>query len=190
VSRGVLIGILFLGLAEFSYGFWIPAKAWLSQVLLAQAWQSSQRDQTVHKPWPWADTWPVFKLIVEDTGQSLFVLQGDTGQALAFGPGFNPQSHRPGKSGNTIISAHRDTHFGFLADVEIGQQLQLEDTNGRRHSYVVAGLDIVDSRKNRIQIDDENDLLTLVTCYPFKRILPGGHLRYLVTGISQKQQSI
>ena len=181
MKRVVFIGILILGLAEFSYGFWIPAKAWLSQVLLEQAWQQSKLDNGEHKPWPWADTWPVFRLVHEQTRHSLLVLQGDSGQALAFGPGYHDQSHAPGQPGNTIISAHRDTHFDFLHRITIGDQIIIEDTHARQHGYRVVSLDVVDSRNNRIEIATNEDLLTLVTCFPFHQIMPGGPLRYVVT---------
>jgi sortase A len=181
MKQAFFIGILILGLAEFSYGFWIPAKAWLSQVLLKQAWQQSKLDNGQHKPWPWADTWPVFRLVHEQTRQSLLVLQGDSGQALAFGPGYHDQSYPPGQPGNTIISAHRDTHFDFLDKIGVGDQIMLEDTRASRHRYQVVSLDIADSRKSRIAIGTNEDLLTLVTCFPFHQIVPGGPLRYVVT---------
>jgi sortase A len=186
----ILTGILFLGLAEFSYGMWIPAKAWLSQILLDQAWQDSQLQHTDIKPWPWADTWPVLKLTDVASNESLLVLQGDSGQALAFGPGLNSQSRRPGQPGNTIISAHRDTHFSFMARLKTGQQIRLEDQNRRHHVYTIKSVDIVDSRKTRIAITTEQDLLTLVTCYPVNGIAPAGSSRYVVTAIRQGDPAI
>lgn len=186
----ILTGILFLGLAEFSYGVWIPAKAWLSQILLDQAWQDSQLQRTDIKPWPWADTWPVLKLTEVASNESILVLHGDSGQALAFGPGLNSQSHRPGQPGNTIISGHRDTHFNFLAQLKAGQQLRLEDRNRRHHIYTIKSVDIVDSRKTRIAIATEQDLLTLVTCYPVNGIAPAGSRRYVVTGIREDNPAI
>ncbi|HEY5734797.1 MAG TPA: class GN sortase [Gammaproteobacteria bacterium] len=186
----VLLGILFLGLAEFSYGMWIPAKAWLSQILLVRAWQDSQLSHTDIKPWPWADTWPVLKMTDSVSNQSLLVLQGDSGQALAFGPGLNSQSYQPGQPGNTIISAHRDTHFNFLGQLKIGQQLRLEDRNRHHHIYTIKSVDIVDSRKTRIGIATEQDMLTLVTCYPVNGITPAGSRRYVVTGIREGNPAI
>lgn len=190
MRRLILTGILFLGLAEFSYGVWIPAKAWLSQILLDRAWQDSQLLHTDIKPWPWADTWPVLKMTDGVTNESLLVLQGDSGQALAFGPGLNSQSYQPGQPGNTIISAHRDTHFNFLAQLRTGQKLRLEDRNRRQHVYTIKSVDIVDSRKTRIGISTELDMLTLVTCYPVDGITSAGSRRYVVTAIREDNPSI
>lgn len=183
MKHGFLIGILFLGLAEFSYGLWIPAKAWLSQVLLEQAWQDTLHDSSEHKPWPWADTWPVLKLVHHSSDSEIFVLHGESGQALAFGPGLNPVSSRPGTAGNTIISAHRDTHFRFLEGIEVGQLIDLQDIHGNRFTYSVTSLDIANSLNTSLEINTREDLLTLVTCYPFNQVIPGGPMRYVVTAI-------
>ena len=39
------------------------------------------------KPWSWADTWPVARIIVPRIGRSAIALAGASGQALAFGLG-------------------------------------------------------------------------------------------------------
>jgi len=179
-----LIGILFLGLVEFGYGAWIPAKAWLSQVLLANAWQGSLQNGQPHKPWPWADTWPVLKLTHKNSDTQLLVLQGDSGQSLAFGPGLSGQSSMPGNVGNTIISAHRDTHFDFLQQIKAGHVIKIQNRSGVEFQYKIIAMDIVDSASTQLQINTQDDQITLVTCYPFNQITAGGSLRYVVTGIS------
>lgn len=190
VKKYLLIGILFLGLAEFGYGAWIPAKAWLSQVLLANAWQETLENRQANKPWPWADTWPVLKLTHEPSNTNLLVLQGDSGQALAFGPGLSGQSPMPGGAGNTIISAHRDTHFNFLQHASTGDIIELQDKEGNRYQYQLTTMDIVDSNITWLQLDTLDDRITLVTCYPFNQITTGGSLRYLVTGQKVGKQII
>ncbi|MCW8963514.1 MAG: class GN sortase [Gammaproteobacteria bacterium] len=182
MKRLVFIGILFLGLAEFGYGAWIPAKAWLSQVLLTHAWQETLENGQSNKPWPWADTWPVLRFTHEPSSTNLLVLQGDSGQALAFGPGLTSQSPMPGSTGNTIISAHRDTHFGFLQQAKAGDMIELQDRQGNHYQYQLIAMDIVDSKTTQLQIDTPDDRVTLVTCYPFNQITTGGSLRYVVTG--------
>jgi len=185
MKKLTLLGILFLGLAEFGYGAWIPAKAWLSQVLLAHAWQQSLDNGQLHKPWPWADTWPVLKLGHPQSDSELLVLHGDSGQAMAFGPGLTSSSIMPGKPGNTIINAHRDTHFSFLETVRSGETLIVHNRKGVKHQYHVTALQVVDSKAYNIQVNTDDDRLTLVTCYPFNQITPGSDLRYVVTAIKQ-----
>jgi sortase A len=40
---------------------------------------------------------------------------------------------------------------------------------------------VVDSRKGSLLLDTDGAMLTLVTCYPFDAVDPGGPLRYVVT---------
>lgn len=59
-----------VGLVLVAQGLWIPAKAVLAQVLLQYAWTQTvdaggpngTDPAAIHRPWPWADTWPVARL--------------------------------------------------------------------------------------------------------------------------------
>lgn len=180
MKRRLLIAALLLGLAEFGYGTWIPAKAWLSQVLLEHSWQETLSDHTLNKPWPWADTRPVLQLEFAKDQQRFIVLESDSGQSLAFGPGMLASSMMPGEAGNTVISGHRDTHFRFLQTVGTGDRVTLKDRYGLSHHYEVTDMQIIDSSKTQLWLNTEDDRLTLVTCYPFDAIVAGGDLRYVV----------
>ena len=80
-------------------GVWIHAKAALAQVLLARAWAQSDHGRRIQRPWPWADMAPIARLSVPRLHQDLIVLDGDNGQALAFGPGWTPGSAGPASRG-------------------------------------------------------------------------------------------
>ena len=54
-------------------------------------------------------------------------------------------------------------------------------SDGARHSYEVLSSAIVDARKGGLVLDTDAAMLTLVTCYPFGAVSPGGPLRYIVT---------
>jgi sortase A len=109
------------------------------------------------------------------------VLAGGSGRTLAFGPGHLSASSLPGERGNSVIAGHRDTHFSFLRDVEIGESLAVETIDGSKHLYKVVGIDIVDSRRGSLLLDTEQPILSLVTCYPFESREAGGPLRFVVT---------
>ncbi|TNF94279.1 MAG: class GN sortase [Gammaproteobacteria bacterium] len=183
MRKWILAIILILGLAEFGYGTWIPAKAWLSQILLERAWTESLETDQHHKPWPWADTWPVLRIQHEASNSDLLVLEGDSGQSLAFGPGRMHMSTMPGQPGNTVISGHRDTHFSFLKRVKPGEVIIVSDRNYNKYYYIIKAIDIVDSRHNKLLINSQDDRLTLATCYPFDALTAGGELRYIVSAI-------
>lgn len=159
---------------------WIHAKAMLAQVLLERAWSASLDDGQPHKPWPWADTWPVARLRAPQLQREQVVLAGDDGRALAFGPGWAQASAAPGSAGTTVISGHRDTHFAWLAQLQAGDEVQLQSGNGTRR-YQVTGTRVADARHERIAVDADDDALLLVTCWPFDAVVPGGPLRYVVS---------
>lgn len=177
----VVSALLCLGFWQFGQGAYIPAKAWLAQELMQRAWVRAGAGEERATPWPWADTWPVARLTAKQRDVDLIVLAGGSGRTLAFGPGHLSASAMPGETGNAIIGGHRDTHFQFLRNVEVGELLGMETTRGQRHIYRIVGVDIVDSRKGSLVLDTDAAMLTLVTCYPFDALEAGGPLRYVVT---------
>ena len=179
--RWLVACLLCLGFWQLGQGAYIPAKAWAAQELMQRAWQRSENGEEQAAPWPWADTWPVARLSARSGEVELIVLEGGSGRTLAFGPGRLSASSMPGENGNTVIAGHRDTHFSFLRDVEIGESLIVETVEGDKHLYKVVGIDVVDSRRGSLLLDTDEPFLSLVTCYPFDARDPGGPLRYVVT---------
>jgi len=168
---------------QFGQGVYIYAKAQLAQYLLASAWEESKQTQQPVKPWPSADTWPIARLQVPKLKVDLIVLAGDSGRTLAFGPGHNFGSVLPGDIGNSIISAHRDTHFEFLQNLSIGDEIIIENQKGVTKRFKVSNTHVIDSRDAYIPIDFDNAALTLVTCFPFDSITTGGPLRFVVVAV-------
>jgi sortase A len=173
--------LLALGFWQLGQGAYIPAKAWFAQELMQRAWLRASGGEDRAAPWPWADTWPVARLTAAAHDVDLIVLAGGSGRTLAFGPGHLGASALPGETGNMVIAGHRDTHFAFLRDVRRGERVGIESFGGATYVYEVTGLDIVDSRRGSLVLDTDDAALTLVTCYPFDALEPGGPLRYVVT---------
>lgn len=166
------------GLALITWSAWIPAKALLAQELLAQAWQQTLLGEERVRPWPWADTWPVARLRTTD-GQSLYVLAGASGASMSFGPGHVSTSAPPGAADNVALAGHRDTHFAFLEYLKPGDVLTLE-TASTPTRYVVESAEIV--HESRVDVLERTGRaeLTLITCFPFDAVVPGGPLRFVV----------
>ncbi len=181
VGSAVVACLLCLGFWQLGESAYIPAKALLAQELMQRAWARAVDGAERAAPWPWADTWPVARLSAKAGDVDLIVLAGGSGRTLAFGPGHLSASALPGSRGNSVIAGHRDTHFRFLRDVEPGERLLVETIGGKRHAYTVIGTDVVDSRRGSLVLDTRASYLTLVTCYPFDAVDPGGPLRYVVT---------
>ena len=168
------------GLACFGSGLYIFAKAELAQALLHSAWSRTQANGKPAKPWPWADMHPVARLLAPAQDADLLVLSGASGRTLAFGPGHLDGSAEPGTSGNSVITAHRDTHFRFLQHVAAGDALIVEGRDGARRHFRVRRTYVADHYTLDLPRDTPVPTLTLVTCFPFDAINPGGPLRYVV----------
>lgn len=177
---------VFLAIAAWHAGHaaWIEAKAQLAQLMIRRAWRQESAGAGDTRPWPWADTHPVARLLVPARGVDTFVLAGASGRTLAFGPGHLDGTPTPGARGNAVISGHRDTHFAFLQRLERGDLVWVERRDGRRRRFVVAGTRIVDQRDVGVVADVGDTRLTLVTCYPFDAVRAGGPLRYVVTALA------
>jgi sortase A len=181
VQAIAVLAALVAGLACLAHSGWIYAKAAVAQRLIGNAWGRAQAGDGAAKPWWWADTYPIAKLTLVRSSHELMVLEGSSGRNLAFGPAHDPASVLPGEGGNSVIEGHRDTHFGVLKDLRIGDRLQVELPGHRSVAFAVTDLRIADSRRSRIALDSQRPRLTLVTCYPFDALQPGGPLRYVVT---------
>ena len=178
-SWKIILFPLIVGMLCLGNGLWIHGKALLAQMLLQRAWAQAQiRGESV-KPWPWADIWPVARLRTEKYNQDLIVLAGQSGQALAFGPGMLETGGKPGQPGSCILAAHRDTHFSFLRRVQVGDVFTLEDRQGRQWQYRVHGTAI--GPATELYLDAEvTSQLALVTCYPFQALSSDASQRYVV----------
>lgn len=177
--RWLMFGACVMAVGLGFSGIWIHAKAALAQVLLTRAWSQSDHGRHATRPWPWADIAPIARLRVPRLHQDLIVLNGDSGQALAFGPGWTPGSAQPASPGLSVISGHRDTQFSFLKALRPGYLLHVDGPDDSS-DYRVDASRVVDSRRNRPPAGTGANRLWLVTCYPFDAIVPGGPLRYVV----------
>lgn len=169
-----------VGFACIAGACWIHIKAMAAQVLINAAWERARESGQQARPWPWADTTPVARITFHDW-KTLVVLEGSSGLNLAFAPSHDAASVLPGEAGNSVISAHRDTHFRELEHARIGDRIQVERADGSVFLFSVTDVRVVDSRKIRVALESDTPRLTLVTCYPFEAINPGGPLRFVVT---------
>ena len=173
------LALAILGLILFGQGAYIHAKALLAQVLLERAFSATIATGHDSKPWSWADTWPVARIEVRRIGASAIVLAGSSGQALAFGPGHVERTASAGERGVAVYSAHRDTHFRFLKDVRIGDEIAVTRRDGKTFRYRADSQSVV--RFDQFAIDplSGDTELVLSTCWPFDAVTPGPD-RYLL----------
>jgi sortase A len=161
------------GLVLFGQGAYIHAKALLAQVLLERAFTETIATGHEIKPWSWADTWPVARIEVKRLQASAIVLAGSSGQALAFGPGHVELTPDAGERGVAVYSAHRDTHFSFLKDVALGDEIAVTRRDGRMFRYRADSASVVRFDASGIDPLTDGYELVLSTCWPFDAVTPG-----------------
>ena len=166
-------GLLLVGTAFISRAAYIPAKAALAQVLLRQAWARAQGGEGTVKPWAWADIAPVAEIEIPRLNQHEIVLEGVSGQAMAFGPGHMPNTPSIGSRGTAIVAAHRDTQFRFLGKLVAGDRIETTDARGRHNVFRVTATSVVKADASGIDPTEggpSGARLALVTCYPFNGV--------------------
>ncbi len=190
-----------IALISFTHGSYLFIKAQLAQYLLELAWQQQiaadeVKENRTFKPWPWADIYPVAKLRFERLNISQIVLNNDSGQALAFGPGLNRINVMNGgslSSGIYVISAHNDSHFKHLSELKLNDRVKLTLNSGEYKTLNVNKIAVIDTQIEQLILpyDDATydynqgaktsiNELVLVTCYPFNSVSNSTSLRYLV----------
>ncbi len=178
--RAVAAALVLAGGALGVHAAWIPAKARLAQALLERAWSRARAGAARPRPWPWADTHPVARMEVPRLGVREIVLAGASGRVLAFGPAHVAGTAPPGGEGNCVLVGHRDTSFAFLRRLREGDAVVLETPEGGRVRYTVRRTVVVDAADTWVAGPSPGRVLTLVTCWPFDAVVPGGPERYVV----------
>ena len=175
----VICTLLTISLVAFGQAGYIKAKALLAQYLLEDAWQETLKDGMPHKPWSWADTYPIAQLEAPNQNIKQIVLAGASGRNLAFGPGHVLSSAQFIEDGHTVLGGHRDTHFEFLQYLKPGDPIIITNKKGQKLHYEVTTFEVHHIEQDNLY-DRGNNQLTLITCYPFNTLETGGPLRYLV----------
>ncbi|MDW5312882.1 class GN sortase [Rhizobium sp. PL01] len=178
----VLAGILLVALAGLMLvgkGFYMKAKAEVSQVLLQRSFEAQLQGETNVKPWPWADFSTEAEITALRIGKTAVVLSGASGEALAFGPARLANTPAPGELGTSVIAAHRDTHFRWLKDVKPGDLLVITRMDGTTLTFRAGTSRIARWDESGINANAPGRNLALATCWPFDAT-EQGPLRYIV----------
>jgi len=102
---------------------------------------------------------------------SVVVIEGIDRTTLRRAVGHIPGTALPGRPGNVGLAGHRDTFFRPLKDLRIKDEILLSTLRGN-YKYVVVSLSIVDPDDVGVLASTGENVLTLVTCYPFYYVGP------------------
>ena len=121
----------------------------------------------------------------------VIVLEGTNHKALRLGPGHLKTTPLPGETGNSVISAHRDTFFRHIYELNKGDLIQVR-RSGRTYIFEVIGKKVVEPDDVSVIQNTRDARLTLITCYPTYYIGPAPErlvvFSKLVTDKQQGQQ--
>ena len=177
-----LIFILLIGGGYFAYeGLKIELKEKVAQVLLQHAWNKTLQTGKYYQPWPSFDAKPILLLEIPNHNIRQIVLKGTSDQSLAFGPSFHEESFLPHEQKVTIISSHRDTHGVYIKKLQLGEEIKLQDRYKKWHIYIIDDFFIINVQEEKITMENNNQHLLLVTCYPFNAIRSDTPYRYVVS---------
>jgi sortase A len=97
---------------------------------------------------------------------SVIVVEGIGAKALRRAVGHIPRTGMPGQHGNVGIAGHRDTFFRPLRDIVPDDIITLTTLSGV-YRYRVVSTRVVAPTEVSVLDPSEDEVLTLVTCYPF-----------------------
>lgn len=151
-------------------------------LVMADSWgfQRSERrqfEQLLHdrqetsdagsRVWPPAVTGSLIgRIEIPRLGLSVIVVEGVDRLILRRSVGHIPGTALPGQPGNVGISGHRDTFFRPLRNIRQDDIITLTTLLGE-YRYRVVSTKVVSPSDVAVLDPSENEILTLVTCYPF-----------------------
>lgn len=163
------VAVACLGLYSYSY-----LERWTYQ-----AWESRQFDRTLERAADAArPTGPavrqspkvsgavIGRLSVPRLHLSAMVREGVDRHTLLLAVGHIPATALPGQPGNVGVAGHRDSFFRRLKDLRTGDEIQFSTLSGD-FKYVVESLIVVEPDNMAVLAPSTQNVLTMVTCYPF-----------------------
>jgi len=102
---------------------------------------------------------------------SVVVMEGIDQVTLRRAVGHIPGTALPGQTGNVGLAGHRDTLFRPLKDLKIKDEVRISTLEGI-FKYEVVSLRVVDPENVGVLASSGENVLTLVTCYPFYFVGP------------------
>ena len=106
------------------------------------------------------------RIQVERLGVSVVVIEGTSNKTLRRAVGHIKGTALPGQPGNVGIAGHRDTFFRPLRNIQPDDIITLT-TLGGAYRYRVVSTRVVSPDNVAVLDSNSNQILTLVTCYPF-----------------------
>lgn len=111
------------------------------------------------------------RVVIPKINLDAIVVEGASRKKLSEGPGHVKDTATPGEQGNAVITAHRDTFFRHIYELNKGDDILIR-RNGQVFKYEVTGKKIVMPEDVGVLKQTPDPQLTLITCYPTYYIGP------------------
>lgn len=134
--------------------------------VVASSPEIAPRRRAVRSPFPTA---LIGRLSVPRLHLSAMVREGVGRDTLQLAIGHIPATALPGQAGNVGVAGHRDTFFRELKNLRTEDEIEFSTSDGD-FKYVVDSLLVVEPDNVAVLAPSSENLLTLVTCYPFSYI--------------------
>ena len=109
---------------------------------------------------------PLGRIEISAVGLTVMVLEGTDEGTLRRAVGHIRGTPLPGQRGNVALAGHRDTFFRGLRKIRVNDEITLTTLSGS-YRYRVDSTKVVKPEETEVLEDYGDDILTLVTCYPF-----------------------
>jgi len=124
---------------------------------------------------------PLGLLTIDALNIQVPIFNGTDEHILDRGAGRIKGMAKTGENGNLGISAHRDSFFRGLKDIELGEVIDVQTVYGVDR-YKVTDINIVPKDDVSVLEPVDRKTLTLVTCYPFYHV-GAAPKRFIVTAL-------
>ncbi|MGA3238529.1 MAG: class D sortase [Bryobacteraceae bacterium] len=145
------------GVAILNYTCLVRAEAWIYQ-----RWG----EREVEQPAKSVPAGLVGHIAIRRVGISAVVAEGSDETTLRRAVGHIASTPLPGEPGNVGLAGHRDTFFRALRNIRAGDLIVLTTPRGE-FQYSVVSIKVVKPKALDVLDPTSEEILTLVTCYPF-----------------------
>jgi sortase A len=168
-SRNVL---LTAAAGLLGYCGFVLADAWIYQREASQLFDRARLQvAAIPSPGTEATNGLLGRMEIPRLGVSVIVAEGTAEATLRRAGGHIPGTSLPGQRGNVGIAGHRDTLFRPLRNIRQNDVITLTTLAGD-YRYRVTSTEIVSPSDVTVLQSDGDEVLTLVTCYPFYFVGP------------------
>src|SRR5262245_40933592 len=162
----VVAGVVLLTYVGYSY-----FSMYREQRRLARQWEEQQAHPNLSATPVTAQDDGLTRVSIPKISLDAIIVEGTSHRQLKLGPGHLKDTATPGEMGNSVISAHRDTFFRHLYELNKGDEIIVKRL-GRTFTYQVISKKIVEPDDTTVLAPSTDAKLTLITCYPIYYIGP------------------